>query len=221
MADPQIVRITESDGVDPYLIEEIIAESKRRLTEVPARFTDATVTVPAVAEWVRELVAGAVKARQDHGIGDPEVCQGRSLFLMGPVGTGKTWQAWGAIRALAVSGVRCNWQAWNVERMFGWLRPRDGFEFEPAISAIERAGLLLLDDLAATKSSAWCEAVIYRIVDYRNERILPTVITTNIGGRRPDGNQDRISEHVGERVASRLAQMCTTVPITGPDRRRS
>lgn len=217
MDDPLIVRITESDGIDQYLIDEIRVDARARLSEVPARFADATVTVPAVAEWVRELVAGAVKDRQDRGMGDPEIRRGRSLALIGPVGTGKTHQAWGAIRAITESGVRCNWRFEKATRMLMGLEPRPDFSRELAIQAVESAGLLVLDDLGSAKGSATSEQVILRIVDHRYDHELPTIVTTNLGG----GHGDSLSSVLGDRVGSRLEQMCTAVVMAGKDRRRT
>lgn len=215
MSDPQIVRVTEADGVDRYLVEEILRDSAIQLDAVPARFAHATVTVPQVAEWVRELVALALAAHQSAGIGDPEIRCGPSLLLAGPVGTGKTHQAWGAIRALAVSGVRCDWRVETVSRLLMGLEPRPDFARETALQAIESAGLLVLDDLGSTKVSAASEQIILRIVDHRYNHELPTLITTNLGDREGD-----LRAALGQRTESRLAQMCTAVAMVGADRRR-
>ncbi|MGH8570994.1 MAG: ATP-binding protein, partial [Gammaproteobacteria bacterium] len=179
---------------------------------LPPLFADAAVTVSEVADWVRHLVAGALAGR---GVGHPVVRSGPSLLLTGKVGRGKTYQAFGALRALSVSGVHCRWLAVGEADMFATLRPRNGHDTESEFEALAGAGVLLLDDLGAAKRTEWTEEVVCRLINHRNEWRRATLVTTNRGGER-----DPLSAVVGERVASRLAQMCTPVAVTGPDRRR-
>ena len=74
--------------------------------------------------------------------------------------------------------------------------------------------LLLLDDLGAAKSSEWVEEITYRLINRRYNLMLPTLITSNL----------RISDlraYLGDRVASRLAQMTTRIAFETADRRRT
>src|SRR3546814_11554545 len=58
------------------------------------------------------------------------------------------------------------------------------------------------------------EEVTYRLIDHRYTHCLPTIFTTNV----PTSN---LRDQLGDRVASRLAEMCTRVTLTGSDRRRA
>ena len=56
--------------------------------------------------------------------------------------------------------------------------------------------------------------ITYRLINHRYEHMLPTLITTNL----PTAE---LRTALGDRVASRLAEMTERVILTGPDRRRT
>lgn len=211
MSDPVVVQLTEADGVDPHAIQDALREGRTRLRDVPERWVDAAVTVPEVAAWVRELVELSVKERVD-----PTVRLGPSLLLTGPVGVGKTWQAWGAVRALSLSGAVCRWRVVRAARMFLDLEPSSGLDVAGELHSLRSVPVLVLDDLGANKGSARREELLTELVSERSENQRPTLITTNIGQRKGE----TLASELGERVASRLAEMCRVVALTGPDRRR-
>ena len=75
-----------------------------------------------------------------------------------------------------------------------------------------------VDDLGSAKASEWVEEVTYRLINERYNACLPSVFTSNLPVRA-DGRDD-LTGKLGERIASRLAQTTTVVPLVGPDRRR-
>ncbi|WP_424212687.1 ATP-binding protein [Streptomyces sp. BI20] len=172
----------------------------------PPQYAEATATAPAVRDWVRAMLEG------------PSTPQ--SLVLTGPVGRGKTWEAYGALRALAEAPVpNFGLLAVRAADMYASLRPTaTPGSAEIAMGRLCRVPYLLIDDLGAGK---WSEAVheaSERIFFYRYDHRLPTVITSNLPPRSDDG-EDLVS-WVGDRVASRLAQTARIVAMLGPDRRR-
>lgn len=174
------------------------------------RYRNAVADHPQVLAWCREVAAQAVAP----GIGARrQVSTGPSLLMAGVVGAGKTHQAYGAIRALAEAGVGVRWRATTAADLYAELRPRAGVDTERELAAVARVPLLILDDLGAAKASEWTEEITYRLINRRYNHMLPTLITTNlaIGDLRA---------HVGDRVASRLAQMTTKVAFDLVDRRR-
>lgn len=72
--------------------------------------------------------------------------------------------------------------------------------------------ILLLDDLGSERPTAYTRDTIYSLLDHRYTHELPLIVTTNLRG-------GKLSEHVGERLYSRLAQMCRTVEVVGRDYR--
>ncbi|MDG4856720.1 ATP-binding protein [Streptomyces sp. T-3] len=176
---------------------------------IPARYREALAEHPGITAWV-DAVARA--GRPGPG-GAPGIAEGPSLLIAGPTGTGKTFQAYGAIRALLGAGVRLRWQAITVADMYANLRPRQGHDPERELQTLARCPLLLLDDLGAAKSSEWTEELTYRLINARYEHLRPTLITTNLAIRD-------LRDKLGDRVASRLAEMTDRVTLTGDDRRR-
>jgi hypothetical protein len=98
----------------------------------------------------------------------------------------------------------------SVPALLDGLRP--GREPIEDLHVCEEARLLLLDDLAAERVTDWTSETLYRLVDARYARRLPTIVTTNASGQQ-------IRDGLGERVASRLNGLGRIVTLDGPDRR--
>jgi DNA replication protein DnaC len=137
-----------------------------------------------------------------------------SLLILGVTGAGKTYQAYGAIRSLAARGVTTEFGAIRAPDLYARLRPRDGVDGETEFRSWADTPLLLLDDLGAAKNSEWTEEVNYRLIGHRYDAMLPCLITSNV----PVG---QLKVMLGDRVASRLREMCKFVVLDGPDRRKA
>jgi DNA replication protein DnaC len=174
----------------------------------PVRFRD-PIELPA-----------AVKAWAERGT----AAQG--LYLAGQVGTGKTHTAWGAVAAWCMkAGVFPRGHAtegpWTrnsptviFTRMTDLLDDlRPGEEARQRIRDCQHAALLAIDDLGAEKASEWTQERFYSIIDHRYANCLPLIVTSNIPPKE-------LAAQTGERAASRLAEMCEIVAMTGTDRRK-
>lgn len=166
----------------------------------------------------------------------------KGLYIHGPVGTGKTFVAYALYREWEekrqeeivrqkektdelVEGqnpvippisktARPSGEFWNMTRLLYELRNemRKPSEQSLAEELILKKNLLFIDDLGAEKITEWVEEVIYLIVNTRYENNIPIIITSNypLSG---------IAECVGERVASRIKEMCHVIKLDGEDRR--
>lgn len=177
---------------------------------MPPRYRAAVADHPDVLAWVRAVAEAAVAPNQGAR---RQVTTGPSLLMAGVVGAGKTHQAYGAVRRLVQSGVGVRWRATTAADLYADLRPRPGVDSERELAAVSRCPLLIIDDLGAAKASEWVEEVTYRLINRRYNYELPTLITTNLAIRD-------LRAYVGDRVASRLAQMTTRVEFEQVDRRR-
>ncbi|MGW7304406.1 ATP-binding protein [Streptomyces sp. NPDC054835] len=195
---------------------------------IPLDYRDAQVEHPDVARWVRSIAGTAVGHSASTLVphygtaGQREITHGRSLLLWGATGAGKTHQAYGAIRALTAAGCGVRWYATTAADLYGSMRARGGVDPEYLLRRIVRIPLLLLDDLGAAKSSEWTEEITFRLLNWRSEHRLPTLITSNLAPVRTSGMDPRqpvLRDKVGDRVVSRLSGMCTPVHLDGPDRR--
>jgi DNA replication protein DnaC len=213
VTDPTIVTLSDypDDDRDPYWVAENLESSIRQIEATcPARYAHAVADQPEVVAWVKELVQRAVEAR----LTVPTLVHGPSLLLSGAVGRGKTYQAWGAVRALAVTGLRVSWKVTTAADLYASLRPRAGVDAESVFQSYAQARLLVVDDLGAAKTTEFTEEVNYRLVNHRYEDELPTLFTSNVPPKE-------LASALGGRVASRLVEMTTRVVLKGEDRRRA
>lgn len=184
------------------ILAEQRAETRRTLNrevslaQVPPRYRNATADHPAVAAWTATAARGATT---------------EGLVLNGPTGCGKTWQAFGAWHTVA-QHTGCRAVAVPVPAWLDSMRPGRTPLARP--EDVERAELLLLDDLAGERTSEWTAELIYRVIDARWNACLPTIITLNAPGTA-------LRDQLGPRVASRLNGLGRIVawPADAPDRR--
>ncbi|MEV6524953.1 ATP-binding protein [Longispora sp. NPDC051575] len=191
-------------GRDPTASERFdVGEFRRQQarqycdTKFPKMFVHAAVDIPDVARWVEGFRSG----------------EPRSLLLLGVTGAGKTHAAFGALRAAVTQPVAVRWEATTAADLYADLRPRSGTDSEAILERYRRADLLLLDDLGAARPTEWVEEMTYRLLNDRYAEQRPVIITTNLP-------LVDFKARLGDRITSRLAEMCTRVVLTGPDRRR-
>ncbi|MEU0343172.1 ATP-binding protein [Streptomyces bobili] len=178
-------------------------------TATPKRYRQATVTDPDVTAWADRVIA------------DPETAG--ALLLFGDVGTGKTHQAYGALRRIAEAGL-AHFQliATTAADMHGDLRVHPGdpnHDIEQQLRRYCRVPLLFLDDVDVFKESETTEQNMFRLFNERYNHERPMIMTSNLLVRDPNGGRD-LASVLGERLTSRLAQIATVVPISGQDLRR-
>lgn len=187
---------------------EVVDDATRTCDDgFPLRYRTARADHPEVARWVKEFQA------------DPR--EAPSLLLLGPTGVGKTWQAYGALRAAAThpqpaQGVgyrRPSWMAMTFADLNASLRPRSNVDTEAVLERYRLADLLLVDDLGLAKTSEWVEETTYRLLNGRYEQMRPSIFTSNFA-------VDQLRDNLGDRIASRLSEICTRVVMAGSDRRR-
>jgi DNA replication protein DnaC len=184
------------------------------MAKVPFHYRSAVATLPQLHAWIDSLIATAKEAQAERGAPIASITHGPSLLLLGVTGVGKTHEAYGAMRELAVTGIYGQWQVTTAADLYAALRPRHGIDSEAEFRKYRDARLLLLDDLGAErKPTEFTEEINFRLINHRYERHLPTLMTSNM---RPK----ELSERLGDRVTSRLQEMCKRVPMEGTDRRR-
>jgi len=160
----------------------------------------------------------------------------KGLLLMGPSGVGKTHLAVAALKDLlrrGHAGLFCDYRELLKEIQASYNPASESTEMG-ILEPIRGVELLVLDDLGASKPSAWVLDIIGLVLNARyNERRM-TILTTNYfdetsaietgaqlpGGRRVVVKEDTLGDRIGARIRSRLFEMCRTVEVHAPDFRR-
>jgi DNA replication protein DnaC len=187
-------------------------------SSLPARYRGVSFDRPPVSDMAgdpgRRPVVSAVREFVDDL--DDRLDEGRGLWLMGDVGTGKTTLAMLVSKAVAEAGRTV--AIYSLPRLLARIRrtydadsAEDSYlEFFRRLTSVD---LLHLDDLGAEKRSDWVLEQLYAIVDDRYESQRSMVVTTNL-------EQDALEEQIGARTVSRLVEICgDPLPLFGEDLR--
>ena len=160
----------------------------------------------------------------------------KGLLLMGPSGVGKTHLAVAALKELMKrghAGLFCDYRELLKEIQASYNPASESTEMA-ILEHIRTAELLVLDDLGASKPSAWVLETIGLVLNARYNERRVTILTTNYldeapqtepaprlpGGQRISVREDSLADRIGERMRSRLYEMCKTIEVSGPDFRR-
>jgi DNA replication protein DnaC len=137
------------------------------------------------------------------------------LFLIGPVGCGKTHLVVGAARLACAHGYAP--QFVSVPKWFQALRESYANSHpnreHDLLKLMHEADLLILDDLGAERPSDWARERLYLIINERTVQMRPTWVTTNL-------TVNELSELIGERSVSRLTGDALVFTLAGSDYRQ-
>jgi DNA replication protein DnaC len=171
---------------------------------VPTRYRQAETDNQVALDWIK----------------DPEGV----LYLYGPTGTGKTHTSWAIIReylkAIPPSNRYSFLEGGSVTALLEPMKPGQVSDHErgSCLDPKEKAAkghLLFLDDIGASKITDWALDMLFYVLDTRYNEMLPTIVASNL---MPGAE---LTDLVGDRIVSRLAEENTLIKLVGEDRRRS
>lgn len=184
------------------------------------------------AAWNRSLKAAKVQV--EKFVGEYPAGSERGLLLMGPCGVGKTHLAVAALAELVRRGHDGLFYDYRelLKEIQSSYNPVSQTSEMDVLDPVVKTEVLLLDDLGASKPSAWALDTVGYILNARYNENRVTLLTTNYLDRAPgepvrmpSGQslarvEDSLAERVGQRIRSRLYEMCRTIEITASDYRR-
>lgn len=182
---------------------------------------------------VNKTLAGALVQARHFVRGYPLETGGNGLLLTGSIGVGKTHLAVGMLQALiAERGARGLF--WDYRDLLKAVQ----HSYNPAVATTERdvlrpvfeAEVLVLDELGANRPTEWVWDTVAHILNTRYNDRRTTIITTNYtnlppggemaGGVRAAVREETLGDRIGERMRSRLQEMCVVVEMAGEDFRQ-
>jgi DNA replication protein DnaC len=136
----------------------------------------------------------------------------QNLYLWGPSGVGKTHLAYGTARTCFERGVSV--AAVRASQLTRKLRMKTPEEEQQGIDGFVRVGVLLLDDVGVGADTPYARQVLQEILDGRDFADRGGLVVTSRYSLR--GLAARLND---DAIPSRLAAMCQTVEVKGPDHR--
>ena len=148
---------------------------------------------------------------------------GSGVFLYGEKGTGKTKLAAIIANERARAGHPVLFA--SVPDLMADIRASfDGGKTAETVQAVKETPFLVLDDLGSEKMSEWVGEQLFCIVNHRYNERLQTVVTSNYSPTEIIGHMatvdkrgNVIDDMQGQRIMSRIYEMCERVEIRGAD----
>jgi DNA replication protein DnaC len=233
-----LVRVVNADGqwvTRPCQCQDMIREQRRlAAARIPERYRhcylDSYVTDLKNAN--QSLRDAKMKARmfiKEY----PAGTAGKGLLLIGSIGVGKTHLAVSVLRQLVmnrgVNGLFCDYRELLKSIQNSYNPQVDTTELE-LLKPVFAAEVLVLDDLGAQKPNEWVWDTVALILNTRYNNRQTTIITTNYpdlpagGGAKTEAEraarEQTLGDRIGDRMRSRLAEMCQRIEMTGEDYRQ-
>ncbi len=225
-------RVTRCDCVLRGRAERLLARAR-----IPARYEHCELGNFDVA--FPGAHASLARARLTaEGFVEKYPVESSGLLLVGSVGVGKTHLAVAVMRELMVSkGIACLF--WDYRELLKEIQN----SYDPSVQTTElgvlrpvfEAEVLVLDELGAVRPTEWVWDTVSLILNTRYNDKRTTIITTNFPdepeapvGRLSSAREqaqraarkETLGDRIGERMRSRLHEMCRKVEMAGNDFRQ-
>ncbi len=237
------LRLIERDG-QRFAAECDCQREKRqaarlRRVRIPERYTHCSLeSFETRFPGADPSLGMALLAARRFAEGYPVETAGRGLLLTGSIGAGKTHLAVGLVRELVeqrgATGIFCDYRELLKQIQHSYNPQVMTTEME-ILRPVFEAEVLLLDELGAVKPTDWVWDTVAHILNTRYNDRKTTLITTNyanapaalvqavsvsdrdVAKRR----EETLGDRIGERMRSRLHEMCITVTMQGADFRQT
>jgi DNA replication protein DnaC len=224
-------RVTRCDCFFSRRIEKLLRQAR-----IPARYHHCALeTYSTTADRSQFLALGKatdlVKNYPNEKLG---------LLFTGGYGTGKTHLAIGIAKGLILKGIPCIFYDYRelLKEIQNSYNPNVDVTELQILRPVFETEVLILDELGAAKPTEWVWDAVQFILNTRYNAQLTTVITSNYPfgtetEQQPNESEDQfklrkaglkhqytLGDRIGNRMISRLEEMCRLVPVNGPDFRK-
>jgi len=236
-----LVRVVDQAGrwvSQPCQCQQIEREERRlAAAHIPDRSHDCTLDTYEIYHSADPSLSQALLTARRFVEEYPAGTAGKGLLFTGSIGVGKTHLAVGVLQRLVrergVRGLFCDFRELlkNIQNSYN---PQVNTTELELLKPVFTAEVLVVDDLGAQKPSGWIEDTVALILNTRYNDRQTTIITTNYpdasagsgftpdpDGRKPAKSEDTLGDRIGDRMLSRLAEMCIRVKMTGKDCRQT
>ena len=154
------------------------------------------------------------------------------LLLVGPSGVGKTHLSVAALKKLIKKGTHCLFSDYRelLKQIQNSYNQSSQITELDLLRPIFETEVLLLDDLGAVRPSEWVWDTVSIILNARYNEKRTTIVTANFVNEaahssetnttKRAGREETLGDRIGERMRSRLHEMCRIVEINGRDFRQ-
>lgn len=234
-----LVRVMSSEGLWVSRACECQQEDreKRRVAaaRIPERYRHCTLdSFDTSFPGADPALGPALMTARAFVDGYPVETAGRGLLFVGSIGVGKTHLATGVLQRLVrergVSGLFCDYRE-LLKSIQNSYNPQVNVTELELLKPLFEAEVVVLDDLGAQKPNEWLWDTVALILNTRYNKNLSTIVTTNYpdlpagGGDQSDvkraAREQTLGDRIGDRMRSRLAEMCMRVEMVGKDFRQS
>jgi DNA replication protein DnaC len=189
-----------------------------------------TIDFPGANPSLAFAHLAASKFAQEY---DPR--DGTGLLIIGKIGTGKTHLAVGITKDLILNkGISClfyDYRELLKEIQNSYNAAVQTTELD-VLRPVFEADVLVLDELGAVKPTEWVWDTVSLILNTRYNDNRTTIITTNfedqpaagangsVSPARAASRSETLGDRIGERMRSRLHEMCRVIRMEGEDFRQ-
>ncbi len=212
-----------------------------RQAQVPKRYEHCTLAdYEASFDDAHPSLAPALMTARRFVEDFPVHTEGKGLLLVGSIGVGKTHLAVGMLEALVrekgAAGLFCDYRD-LLKQVQNSYNPQVSATEMDVLRPVFEAEVLVLDELGASKPTDWVWDTVAHVLNTRYNNKRTTIFTTNYAnqpsgammsaGQDPVGNlkravrEETLGDRIGDRMRSRLMEMCVVVEMHGQDWRQT
>lgn len=140
----------------------------------------------------------------------------RGIFIHGSVGTGKTHIAYALKKKWDEDNPYRTAIFWNTPELLHNEKQdfdKDSYSKKRSLERLKDSKqLLILDDIGTENATGWALDQLYMLINKRYNEMKPVIFTSNL-------SIEDVGKVLGDRIASRIVEMCDVVELGGDDKR--